>query len=222
MVKKANSPASILKNMMLSPEEVKNKLNSLSTSFNIDVGDWKPTQRDGFVTYWEYISKLAEKEHNKASEAEIRMLEYANEYLNLRLSELAWYIQKIDDDSFRDAASDCAFSIWVHAIPKLTDADLSSPNVLRYFRARQAHAARVKNSVRPERQALHAAIEEELAGRIVSQPYKEADAMLDAVNARLAKEGYRAVKRDAVARRLKTKAQSSKPRKKARTKSAHS
>jgi hypothetical protein len=80
------------------------------------------------------------------------------------------------------------------------------PNGQHFVLAKRAKAAREKRAASPQEDAITAAIEAEQAASPTLRPYKEALAMLHAVNHQLETAGFAPVKVDVVRRRLEKRA----------------
>jgi hypothetical protein len=178
------------------PEEADAKIEKL-----IKGKEWFIEQLTESPEFDEYSNFLIFNGSPKA-DAEFELIQTAAQYLLIKFDELVWYLKKIDNIEERSRAFSSGLTLLNVAINAINNSSPGSEALALFFQSKQAGTARRKRSERPAEKALQAAIEAELGDRSISRPTKEADAMLDAVNARLSEAGFATVKKDVVRRRL--------------------
>jgi hypothetical protein len=162
----------------------------------------------GYREYFESIKKkIGKNKEYGADKTKELLVELA--LCKLRLYHLveAFYgllgcIRCIDDPTIKTIAVGRLTEIYRLAVIGVQKSSERKSNRHQLILSKQAEAARKNRAASPQEVALIAAIEAERGTTPVRRPNKEADAILDGVNRRLAAEGFATVKVDVVRRRL--------------------
>jgi hypothetical protein len=203
----AEKPESLMSqfaDLVLSPDEARTRLNGIFAGNEELIKLFRTPDRR--LDYANFLTERAGKFPDDPDDPSTMELAYSYlraQYLTITFMEMNWYLNQIEDEKLHEGALMCSRNLWVAAMSDLFTPQTDSTNATRYFLTEQAKSARKKRSERPEQQALQRAIEAELKGRVPLHPYKEAEGILDAVNERLRKEGFKETARKAIGDRLK-------------------
>ena len=163
--------------------------------------------------YWSFLKSEAQDEFKVSDPARVSEL-LVEVKLRWILTKQVWELYSglrgcincIDDSNIRKIAlrrADRLLSFAKIGVCKMTE---SNYNAHQFVLSKQAKVARRKKGSNPRQDAITAAIEAEQAAAPTLRPYKDALAMLDAVNRRLETAGFAPVKVDVVRRRLEKRA----------------
>ena len=184
-----------LSDLAIDPKESEATLRQLAKD-HVEILERTVPSRDASAKYGEFLRSKSPEEYSNM----IFHVRYTMELF----AGLLGCIKYIEDNAIRKIVFDRAKSLHVRALLGASN-NLHEDNstVHRFTLTKQAEAARKKRAASPRAMALMAAIEAELGASPIRRPYKEAGAMVDAVNRRLAADGFAEVSVDAVWRQLK-------------------
>jgi hypothetical protein len=168
----------------------------------------------GEETYWGFLKSQVKDEWKPSESARLnddQLIEVKLRYIPLKqvlelYSGLRGCINCIDDPKIKAIAFRRAYRLLSFAKIGVCKMTKSDNNAHQFALSKQAKVARRKKGSNPRQEAITTAIEAEQAAQPTLRPYKEALAMLGAVNGRLEAAGFAPVKVDVVRRRLQKRA----------------
>lgn len=186
------------KDLVLSPEEAIVELDKLPKEFSRDYFPYEDT-----IDYSNFMFHRAMELKDFHSAEEMIFQVSSQLYLETMYRLINWHIKKLEDVNERDQISQYLIKLFVYALTLNRNISINSPTFRRYLQNQNAEVMRERRREKSKEIALQAAIEAELGNHIVTRPYKDALAMLPAVNRRLLDSGFAQVKVGKVERRLK-------------------
>lgn len=171
MVEEPETLTSGFANFVLSPDEAAKKLKEIFGDKEEElVKQFRSLERQ--LEYANFLISRFEQTNDEQSGLEIAYSYLRYQYVIIMFMEMNWYLGKLEDESLRDGALLCSRNLCAAAMSDLFTPQTESPNATRYFRTEQAAGMREARSLSDREQAIRAAIEAELAGRVVDHPYQ--------------------------------------------------